>query len=66
MGDDLLDLNHFRMALMREGVSYEVDDIRYLFEVARTCAKTAGVLVGEAVILPVVGAVPGWVAGALA
>ena len=76
MPNDLLDLHNFRTLLMPEGVSYESDDIQYLFAIAKQCAKTAGVSVGGAtaiatsgigaVTLPGVGAVPGWVAGALA
>lgn len=43
MLNDLFDLNNFRMVLMREGIRYESDNIRYLFEGIEHCAKTAGV-----------------------
>jgi hypothetical protein len=76
MPNDLQALNDFRMTLMREGISYDSDDIQYLFAIAKHCAKAAGVPVGAAgglmtmnagaVAIPLVGAVPGWVAGALA
>ena len=61
---------------MQEGISYNADDIKYLFAVAKHCARSSGLAVAGAtaiatstagaVTLPIVGAVPGWVAGALA
>lgn len=74
MPDTLL---KFKNMLTKNGiVGYSHDDVQYLWNVAKICARTNGVATAGAVAvmtagvgtvaLPGVGAVPGWVAGALA
>ena len=66
----------FQRSLLDNGIlGYDRDSVRYLFKVAKICAKTAGVPLGAAtglmtsgigtVAVPGVGAVPGYVVGAL-
>jgi len=73
MDEELL---KFKYELMRNGMNYEPDDVAYLFQSAKYCAKVTGIPMGGAaavalagagsVTIPVVGAVPGYVAGFLA
>lgn len=70
------ELHQFQYHLMRNGLNYDYDDVKYLFSVAKQCAKTFGVASGltagtmmagaGSVTIPGVGAVPGYVAGFLA
>lgn len=71
------ELEEFKYNLMRNDiVGYSHSDVEYLYNVAKICAKTAGIPTAAAtgvamagvgsVTIPGVGAVPGWVAGALA
>lgn len=72
-------INEFGDSLIKLGVDinqYNPSDRMYLYQVAKLCAKQAGLPLGLAiggamssvgsVTLPVVGAVPGYVAGFLA
>jgi hypothetical protein len=67
----------FRENLAKNGIiGYSPDKLEYLYNVAKICARTAGIPAAGAtavmaagvgsVTIPGVGAVPGWVAGALA
>lgn len=71
------ELINFQRSLASNGlIGYSHSDLQYLFNIARICARTAGVPLGGAgavmgagagsVTLPGIGAVPGFVAGALA
>lgn len=71
-----VDLHAFRRRLLDLGLSYRDDDLSYLWEVAKRCAKTSGASLGAAaglmsagagaVAVPGVGAVPAWILGFLA
>ena len=73
MDDELFD---FRYKLLQNGFSYEVSDVKYLLQAAKSCARTLGLASGASagvalagvgsVTIPGVGAVPGYVAGFLA
>ncbi len=71
------ELISFKRTLENNGlIGYSHSDLQYLYNISKTCAKTAGVPVAGAgavmaagagsVTIPVIGAVPGFVAGALA
>ena len=73
MQDDLL---KFRKALLEQGLQYNPDRTKYLFNVAKHCAKISGIPLAGAgavmgagagsVTIPVIGSIPGYLAGALA
>ena len=67
----------FKQTMVKNGITgYSRSDLTYLYNIAKSCAKTNGIPVAGAgavmaagagsVTIPVVGAVPGFVAGALA
>ena len=71
------EIREFQQSLLSNGiVGYSYDDLSYLLNAAKICARTAGIpmagagaVMGAAagsVTIPGVGAIPGWVAGALA
>ena len=71
MNDEYLE---FRNVLIQNGiVGYDENDWRYLYNVAKICAKQGGIPMAAvamagvgSVTVPGIGAIPGYVAGALA
>lgn len=70
------EFERFQEKLLRLGFDYRPDEIAYLFEVAKSCARLSGLPLGAAmgaatagvgsVIVPGIGSVPGWLVGVMA
>ncbi|MEZ4959583.1 MAG: hypothetical protein R2830_07190 [Saprospiraceae bacterium] len=74
---DTVDLQKFQRSLLENGIiGYSQSDLKFLYNTAKICARTAGIpAAGGAavlaagtgsVVIPGIGAVPGYLAGALA